>query len=188
MPKYISALTIVLMIAMVLTRAVAMKRKGTTAFHFGQIDKTDFLILPFALFYFYCIFAAAFGWPLPSTQQFFRSAAISWIGALLCVAGLVLLFWSIVSLGQSFRVGIDAKAPDELITSGAFAVSRNPIYVAFALILAGQFLTLPNWILLAYLIAAVWLFNRQVLREEAFMKAHYGSAYEAYFRQVRRYL
>jgi len=54
--------------------------------------------------------------------------------------------------------------------------------------LAGQFLTLPNWILLAYLIAAVWLFNRQVLREEAFMRAHYGSAYEAYFRQVRRYL
>jgi len=188
MPKYISALTIVLMIAMVLTRAVAMKRKGTTAFHFGQIDKTDFLILPFALFYFYCIFAAAFGWPLPSTQQFFRSAAISWIGALLCVAGLVLLFWSIVSLGQSFRVGIDAKAPDELITSGAFAVSRNPIYVAFAMVLAGEFLILPNWLLLLYLLAFAVLFHRQVLREEAYLACRYGNEYQAYRKRVRRYL
>jgi hypothetical protein len=54
------------------------------------------------------------------------------------------------------------------------AISRNPIYVAFAFILIGLFLTLPNRILLAYLVAAIWLFNRQVLREETYLKAHYG--------------
>ena len=31
--------------------------------HFGHLDKTDFLIPPFALFYFYTVFAAAFNLP-----------------------------------------------------------------------------------------------------------------------------
>ena len=188
MPRYLAALTIVLMIGMVLTRAFVMKRHGTTAFHFGQIDKKDFIIPPFALFYIYIVFAAAFGWPLPSTEEFFRSQPISWVGILLCIAGLALLLWSIVSFRQSFRVGIDTTAPGKLITTGAFAISRNPIYVAFAVILIGLFLTFPNWILLAYLIAAVWLFNRQVLREEEYMRNHYGQQYLEYCDRVRRYL
>ena len=188
MQRYLAALTIVLMIGMVLTRALVMKRHGITAFHFGRIDKKDFIIPPFALFYFYIVFAAAFGWPLPSTQEFFYSQVVSWIGILLCIAGLAFLLWSIVSFGQSFRIGIDTGAPGKLITTGAFAISRNPIYVAFSSILIGLFLALPNWILLTYPIAAMWLFNRQVLREETYMNAHYGPAYEAYCRQVRRYL
>jgi protein-S-isoprenylcysteine O-methyltransferase Ste14 len=188
MQRYLAALTIVLMIGMVLTRALVMKRHGITAFHFGRIDTKDFIIPPFALLYIYIVFAAAFGWPRPRTQEFFYSRAVSWIGILLCIAGLALLLWSIVSFGQSFRVGIDTRAPGKLITTGAFAISRNPIYVAFAFILIGLFLTFPNRILLAYLIAAMWLLNRQVLREETYMKAHYGPPYEAYCRQVRRYL
>jgi hypothetical protein len=47
---------------------------------FGNIDKTDFLIPPFALFYFYVLFAAAFGWPNVSTYQFFHSEAAAWTG------------------------------------------------------------------------------------------------------------
>lgn len=187
MPRYLAALTIVLMIGMVLIRALVMRRHGTTAFHFGQIDKKDFIIPPFALFYVYIVLAAVFGWPGP-TQKFFHSQTVAWIGILMCAAGLALLLWSIVSFGQSFRVGIDTTTPDKLITTGAFAVSRNPIYVAFSVILVGLFLTFPNWMLLVYLIAAVWLFNRQVLREETYMKGHYGPPYEAYCRQVRRYL
>lgn len=184
----LAVLTIVLMIGMVLARVFVMKRHGTSAFHFGQIDKKDFIIPPFALIYIYIVFAAAFGWPLPSTQEFFHSQAVSWIGISLCVAGLALLLWSLVSFGQSFRVGIDTTTPDKLITTGALAISRNPIYVAFAGILIGLFLTFPNWILLAYLIAGAWLFNRQVLREETYMKVHYGPSYEEYCSQVRRYL
>jgi len=102
--------------------------------------------------------------------------------------GLALLLWTLVSFGRSFRVGIDQDRPDRLITTGSFAISRNPIYVAFAIILLGQFLIFPNFILLIYLVAAVWLFHRQVLREEAFLKQHYGQEYAAYCRRVRRYL
>ncbi len=155
---------------------------------FGKIDRTDFLIPPFALFYFYLIIAHAFNLPTPSRQVFFHSTIISWTGVLLCLAGLSLLLWSLVSFGRSFRVGIDIKNPDHLITSGAFAFSRNPIYVAFAMILLGQFLIFPNWILLIFICAGTWLFHRQVLREENYLRQHYGAEYLEYSHHVRRYL
>jgi protein-S-isoprenylcysteine O-methyltransferase Ste14 len=188
MQKYLAALTIVLLLGMVLIRVFVMRRTGTRAMHFGKIDKTDFLIPPFALFYFYTVFAAAFNLPTVSRQAFFQSETIAWVGVLVCLMGLLLLVWSLVSFGQSFRVGIDTDHPDKLITTGVFAFSRNPIYVAFALILLGQFLIFSNWILLVYLGAAIWLFHRQVLREEDFLKRHYGQEYLEYCNRVRRYV
>ena len=188
MPGYFAALTIVLMIGMVLARVLLMRKKGIDSMQFGKIDKTDFLIPPFALFYFYVVFAAAFKLPAVSTQKFFHAEAIAWVGVFLCLLGLLLLLWSLVSFGLSFRVGIDTDHPGELITSGVFAFSRNPIYVAFAFILLGQFLIFPNWILLVYTGAAVWLFRRQVLREEDYLKEHYGREYSEYCDRVRRYV
>jgi protein-S-isoprenylcysteine O-methyltransferase Ste14 len=187
MPRYFAALTIVLLLGMVWTRVQLMKRRDIKAMHFGNIDKKDFLIPPFAVFYFYIVFAAAFSFPMVSTQEFFHSEAIAWVGVLFCLAGLVLFSWGLVSFGLSFRVGIDINRPDKLITTGIFALSRNPIYVAFALIVLGQFLIFPNWILLVYLCAAAWLFHRQVLREEEYLRKHYGQEYSEYCDRVRRY-
>jgi protein-S-isoprenylcysteine O-methyltransferase Ste14 len=188
MQRYFGALTVVLLLAMVWLRVLSMRRQGIKAVKFGGIDKKDFLIPPFALFYFYIVFAAAFNFPTFSRQEMVHSGVVSWVGALLCVAGLVLLFLSIVSFGKSFRVGIDQDRPDKLVTTGIFAFSRNPIYVAFGFVLLGQFLLFSNWILFAYMIAAVWLFHRQVLREEEFMRKHYGQQYSEYCERVRRYL
>ncbi len=188
MPKYFAALTVLLMLGMVLTRVFMMKRKGVEAMNFGKIDKTDFLIPPFALFYFYLVLAHTFNFPTVSKAELFHSEIISWIGVFFCLAGLSLLSWSLISFGRSFRVGIDTEHPDKLITSGVFAFSRNPIYVAFTCILLGQFLIFSNWILLLYMGAGIWLFHRQVLREEEYLKKHYGKEYLEYCNRVRRYL
>jgi protein-S-isoprenylcysteine O-methyltransferase Ste14 len=188
MPRYLGALTVVLLLGMVLTRTFLLKRRGVKAMRFGALDKTDFLIPPFAFFYFYVLFAAAFGWPSVGARPFFRSEVVAWIGVLFCLAGLSLLAWSLISFGRSFRIGIDAEEPDELVVDGVFAWSRNPIYVAFGLVLIGEFAIFPNWIGLAYLAAAAALVHRQVLREEDYLKGHYGQAYEQYRRRVRRYV
>ena len=156
--------------------------------HFGRIDKTDFLIPPFALFYFYTVFAAAFDLPIVSAQRFFHSEVMSWVGVFLCFGGLILFLLSLVSFGKSFRVGIDIDHPDRLVTTGVFAFSRNPIYVAFGFVLLGQFLVFPNWILLIYIAAGIGLFHRQVLREEGFLRRQYGQEYVEYCYRVRRYL
>jgi protein-S-isoprenylcysteine O-methyltransferase Ste14 len=188
MPRYFGALTLILLVGIVLTRVFVLKRRGIYAMKFGNIDKKDFLLLPFVLFYFYHALAAALNWPTISTQEFFHSETTSWTGVLLCLMGLLLLLWSIISFRQSFRVGIDTDHPDGLITDGVFAFSRNPIYVAFALVLIGEFLIFSNWITLIYVGAGAGLFHRQVLREEDYLNRHYGEAYAEYCNRVRRYL
>ena len=90
MPKYLGVLTIVLLVGMVLSRVFALRRQGIKAMKFGNIDKSDFLIPPFAFLYFYVLFAAAFHWPNVTTRQFFHSETISWTGVLFCLAGLLL--------------------------------------------------------------------------------------------------
>jgi protein-S-isoprenylcysteine O-methyltransferase Ste14 len=184
----IGSLTLIVMVGLVIARVQMLKRHGVAAMQFGKLDRTDFLIPPFALFYFYLVFAHAFGWPSPAQSVLFESAALGWLGVILCLLGLGGLAWSLDSFGRSFRVGIDTTTPGSLVTTGVFAFSRNPIYTAFAFILLGEFLIFPNWILLLYLVAAVWLFHRQVLREEEYMKEHYGADYAEYCRKVRRYL
>jgi protein-S-isoprenylcysteine O-methyltransferase Ste14 len=188
MPKYLGALAIVAMLAMVLSRVIVLRGQGIKAMKFAETHKSDLLIPPFVLFYLYVIFAAAFDLPSVTHQAFFRSEAAAWIGLLLCAAALLLVLWSLVSLRRSFRIGIDIERPDVLITDGAFAVSRNPIYVAFIMMATGQFLIFPNLVLLIYLVAAAGLIHRQVLREEEFLRGHYGQAYAGYCAKVRRYL
>ncbi|MGA8742746.1 MAG: isoprenylcysteine carboxylmethyltransferase family protein [Terracidiphilus sp.] len=188
MEKYVGALSLTLLLAMVLIRVRLMKRKGIQAMHFGNIDKTDFLIPPFALFYFYIVFAAAFDWPTVATHRFFQSGLAAGAGVFCCVSGLVLLFLSLVSFGKSFRIGIDQDDPDKLVTTGVFGFSRNPMYVAFWFVLLGQFLLFSNLIPLVYLAAATLLFHRQVLREEDSMRRRYGQEYSDYRDRVRRYL
>src|SRR5262245_46252453 len=83
MQVYLAALTIVLLLGMVLSRPILMRRAGTRAMHFGKIDKKDFLIPPFAFFYFYAVFAAAFNLPIVNTKRFFHSAEVSWFGVFL---------------------------------------------------------------------------------------------------------
>jgi protein-S-isoprenylcysteine O-methyltransferase Ste14 len=160
---------------------------GIKAMKFGENDKKDFLIPPFALLFFYLIFASALNLPKLGVELF-SNEIVRWIGVALCLPGLILFLLSLISFGKSFRVGLDEDHPGPLVTTGTFAISRNPIYVAFGFILLGIFLIFPNWILLLYLVAGIWLFNRQVLREEDSLKNIYGEEYTEYGKKVRRYL
>ncbi len=188
MSAYLAALTIVLLPAMVLTRIAILRRHGVTAMKFGETDKTDLFIPPFVLFYLYLIFANAFAWPAPVHTRLFSAQWTAWIGVLCCGAGVTLIAWSLMSFGTSFRVGIDTDRPDKLISTGVFAYTRNPIYLAFGFVLVGEFLIQPTWLMLIYMLAGFTLLHRQVLREEAFMSAHYGAEFQAYAARVRRYL
>jgi protein-S-isoprenylcysteine O-methyltransferase Ste14 len=184
----VGALTLVAIVAMVLARTRVLARRGVAAMKFARTDKNDFLIVPFVLVYAYAVFSGAFGSPPFGQRELFASTMLRWIGLTFCVSGLALMALSLISFGTSFRVGIDTEQPDQLVTSGVFALTRNPIYVAFAFVLFGEFLLQPYPLLLLYVVAGIALFHRQVLREEAFLKEHYGTAYENYARHVRRYL
>ncbi|HHW31269.1 MAG TPA: isoprenylcysteine carboxylmethyltransferase family protein [Clostridiaceae bacterium] len=184
---YFAIATLITLIIMVLFRVLQLRKMGIKAMKFGHMDKKDFLIIPFVLLFFYIVFSSVFSIPQLGTALF-SNEIVSWVGVVLCLLGLIFFLLTLISFSRSFRVGIDEEQPGPLITTGTLAISRNPIYTSFGFVLLGIFLIFSNWILLLYLIAGIWLFNRQVLREEDSLKKIYGEEYIEYCKKVRRYL
>ena len=188
MQKYFGLFIIVLFIIIVIIRNFTLKKQGIEALEFGRKDKKDFFILPFAILYFYLITANTFNLPTIPGQILFHQKIVSWIGVLFCLFSLIFFIWAMISFKKSFRVGLVDNTSQGLITNGAFAISRNPIYVSFAIMLIGQFLIFQSWILLIYIPLGLYRFHLQVLKEELFLRKQYGKEFYNYCEKVRRYL
>lgn len=190
MLKYLSILAFILLLALAAGRGMMLRRKGINAFLFGATDKSDFLLTPVVAFFFYAILSPAFGLPIPVTlaKPFFVNPFLNWCGLAVCGVSLIWFALTLKSFGDSFRIGIDGRSPDKLVTIGMFAISRNPIYVAFISFILGMFIINPNTAVCTVLVLFIAVIHRQVLKEEQFLKIHYGKEYEDYCRHVRRYL
>lgn len=89
---------------------------------------------------------------------------------------------------DSWRVGIDTDTETELITTGVFRYSGNPIFLWMILSMVGLFLVTPNIISLTSLITGSILIQIQVRLEENFLEKQYGTKYREYKSSVRRFL
>ncbi|MCM0674466.1 hypothetical protein NCC78_07160 [Micromonospora phytophila] len=58
-------------------------------------------------------------------------------------------------MGTSWRIGVDPSERTELVTDGAFALARNPIFTAMAASTLGLTLMVPNAVALAALLVLV---------------------------------
>jgi protein-S-isoprenylcysteine O-methyltransferase Ste14 len=76
-----------------------------------------------------------------------------------------------------------------LVTSGVYRISRNPMYVGFALVVLAVVVYLRSPVLLLGVALFVAYITRfQILPEEQFMRGKFGAQYESYMQQVRRWL
>jgi len=126
--------------------------------------------------------------PLLLGEPQVSSIGVKLLGLVLVVLGFVIFLLSLASLGNSWRLGIDENNPGELVTSGIYGLSRNPIYVFFDLYFVGTFLLngAPIFALLALLIGLT--LHLQILQEERFLLRAFGQAYRAYCARTGRYI
>lgn len=76
-----------------------------------------------------------------------------------------------------------------VVTSGIYRYSRNPIYVAFLAIVLGTAVAVDSLgLLLSAAVLFVLLHFGVVKREERYLSAKFGAAYDDYRRRVRRWL
>jgi len=108
-------------------------------------------------------------------------------GAVLLFGGLVLLVTAQLDLGASWRIGIEEGAKPGLVTGGLYRFCRNPIYLAFAVVMLGYAMLLPTLLSLIMLIATYVGFRQQTLREEEYLIRTYGEAYRDYASRVGRF-
>ena len=109
-------------------------------------------------------------------------------GWVLLVLSLLWVIAAQAQMGSSWRIGIDSGTRSPLITSGLFAISRNPIFLGMRASLLGLFLVLPNAFSLAILIAGEILIQVQVRLEEQHLSTVHDAEFQRYRGAVRRWL
>ena len=81
------------------------------------------------------------------------------------------------------------QASSTLVTSGIYRVTRNPMYLAMLIVLAGWCYLVANGAALAMLPLFVIYLNRfQIQPEERALAARFGAGFEHYRASVRRWL
>lgn len=101
------------------------------------------------------------------------------------------LIWTIIAqvhMKDAWRIGIDRETKTELVTTGLFRCSRNPIFFGMIVSLVGLFLTTPNALTGLFLILGYILIQIQIRLEEDFLIKEHGQDYLTYKRKVRRLL
>lgn len=124
-----------------------------------------------------------------STIDGFDSAAVGVAGAVLGAVGIVLTVTAQLSMGASWRIGVDPGERTELVTAGIFARMRNPIFSAMMLAAVGLVLLVPSAISVAALVILVAGIVMQVLWvEEPYLGNVHGERYARYVQHTGRFL
>lgn len=127
-----------------------------------------------------------FVWPFPlGISPGARAVSGVLVGAL----GVALVA---AALGRFRSIGQDPTpwtSTPEIVSSGAYRITRNPMYLGMGLIEAGIALGWSNgWLLLLVPLVLAIVQRIAILPEEAYLERKFGESYLAYKRSVRRWL
>ena len=112
-------------------------------------------------------------------------------GSILIAAGVLLLIAALIAFARA-RTTINPVEPEQaktLVTTGLYQISRNPMYLAMALILLGGALRVGNigaFIAPTLFVWAITMF--QIKPEERALQSIFGEDFTAYRQQTRRWL
>lgn len=111
------------------------------------------------------------------------------LGAALAIAALSLDVATFATFRKHKTTVMPNKAATNLITTGPFAWSRNPIYVANTVLVMGAGLYFGNvWLAGLAFVAAFLTQKLAIEREEKHLAAKFGDAWQGYAKRVRRWL
>ncbi|MDF1696997.1 MAG: isoprenylcysteine carboxylmethyltransferase family protein [Saprospiraceae bacterium] len=110
------------------------------------------------------------------------------VGWLLLFISILLVWIAQSHMRESWRIGIDEINKSELVTSGLFSYSRNPIFLGIMIANFGLFLIIPNAFTLLIVSLSTVSINTQIRLEEAFLEKSHGTAYINYRKKVRRWI
>lgn len=110
------------------------------------------------------------------------------VGIALAIAGIGATFYAQVAMGASWRIGVDHGERTQLVTTGPFALVRNPIFAAMLPTALGLALLVPSWVALAGLAGLVVALELQVrvVEEPYLMSVH--DTYAGYAARVGRFI
>jgi protein-S-isoprenylcysteine O-methyltransferase Ste14 len=111
-------------------------------------------------------------------------------GTLLYFPGLALVLWARMTLGEMYNVsssaGVQLHADHRLVTDGAFALVRQPMYLGIPAAALGGLFIYRTWTLMFTLGSAGLVLRAR--REEQALAAEFGEEWNEYCRRVPAWL
>jgi len=127
------------------------------------------------------------GWP--GGAILIDNAALHLAGAALVALGITGALAAQLSMGDSWRIGVDDGETTQLVTDGLFRWVRNPIFSFMWVSAAGLVLLVPNALSLSAAALTVLGIELQVRAvEEPYLKRTHGAAYARYTAAVGRFV
>ena len=126
--------------------------------------------------------------PLPLLPGSAEQAG-SMTGLVIGALGLALMLWGLATF-RSYRTGIIPNRPaTRIVRTGPYRFTRNPMYTGMTLAYVGGVLLLGDaWPLLLLPIVLFLLVRLVIAREERYLASAFPDDYDAYCREVRRWL
>lgn len=128
---------------------------------------------------------------LPWRAAFFNVVAyspVALLGSILCLIALLGSLYCWYYMGTSWRIGIDPKEKNTLITDGPFKHIRHPIYALSMLLMLGSLLSVQTVTMGVLFIIHWFIFTLEAIREERYLTKVYGATYQEYINQTNRFL
>lgn len=119
----------------------------------------------------------------------YQSGSVSTVGWVIVWAGIALMGLSFVMFLQHKTSVVPKRIPNSVISTGPYRFSRNPIYLADAIVLIGYILTLGSvvsFILVPMFMKVIEM--RFIEGEETHIRAEFGAPYAEYCKQTRRWI
>jgi protein-S-isoprenylcysteine O-methyltransferase Ste14 len=127
-------------------------------------------------------------WPLPWPADAARATLLMAGVFMLCCAFAIELATALAFQKHKTTI-LPHRAARHLITSGPFKFSRNPIYLANTMLLAGSGLIFGIvWFVVAALTAALLTQHLAIKREERHLAEKFGQEWTTYAAATRRWL
>lgn len=110
-------------------------------------------------------------------------------GGFLATVGLAMILSIYIAMRRA-KTNIEPWKPTTaVIESGLYRYSRNPIYVAMAIVYLGiAAMFVLTWSLLFLPVCLLFIHFFQILPEEKYLETKFGSSYNAYRSRVRRWI
>ncbi len=182
-------------LAMILPSYRVWKTTGVNPYKLGKSESAhDYIGILFRLSILGVMVVVVLFAFLPSLYEYLvpisylNNSSLIIIGQILLAFAVIWVLVAQVHMQKSWRIGIDEDVKTELVQTGLFKISRNPIFLGMRVMLLGLFLVLPNAATLVILFVGDLLIQIQVRLEEEFLTRTHGKAYLAYRKQVRRWI
>ncbi len=153
----------------------------------GATDAPAFRILPPVAFAVPLGLGLAATWWLGDPVRFGPWAR--WTGWALLALVVPWDAWALATLGRHHTTVLPGRPTTHLVTTGPFRLSRNPLYVGFALLSTSiALLAHSTWALAGLPVALLAVQWGAILPEETYLAGKFGDAYAQYKARVRRWL